>query len=116
LLKRLRGLLKSIIKEAKQRREIFNNLPEHLKEIKKFLKSLDEDCRVFLFGSVARGEHTFVSDIDVLILTKLKPNFVISELRKKGFREPFEYCSKFLEIHLIHQTRKLRKTQELYHL
>jgi len=80
-----------LIKEAKQRREIFNTLPEHLREIKKFLKSLDKECRVFLFGSVARGEHTFVSDIDVLVLTKLKPNFVISELRKKGFREPFEF-------------------------
>lgn len=84
-------MLRNIINEAKQRREIFNNLPKHLKEIKKFLKGLDEDCRVFLFGSVARGEHTLVSDVDVLILTKLKPNFIISELRKKGFREPFEF-------------------------
>ena len=80
-----------MIKEAKRREKIFKNLSFHLKNLKRFLKKIDRRCRIFLFGSVAKNEHVLSSDIDILILTSLKPNEVIAELRKTGFDEPFEF-------------------------
>ncbi len=55
------------------------------------MSKADEEPRVFLFGSVAREEYVLTSDIDILILTKLKPCEVIAKLRKEGFDEPFEF-------------------------
>jgi len=80
-----------LVKEAERRREVFKNLQKILEEIKKTLIDMDKESRVFLFGSVARGEYALTSDIDVLILTKLKPSEVIARLREKGFDEPFEF-------------------------
>lgn len=80
-----------LIREAARREEVFKNLPELLKRIKKMMGEADKESRVFLFGSVARDEHGLTSDIDILILTKLKPCEVIAKLRKEGFDEPFEF-------------------------
>ena len=41
--------------------------------------------------SVAAGDYTLASDVDVLILTNLKPSYVIAVLRGCGFEEPFEF-------------------------
>lgn len=79
------------IREAIRREEVFKNLPKLLKEIKKILNEMDKESRVFLFGSVVKDEYVLISDIDVLILTKLKPNEVIAKLRKEKFDEPFEF-------------------------
>lgn len=79
------------IKEAKRRKEVFESLDRYLKELKERMRELDEDSKVFLFGSVARDEHVLMSDIDVLILTRLKPSLVIANLRKLGFEDPFEF-------------------------
>ncbi|MEM3677821.1 MAG: nucleotidyltransferase domain-containing protein [Candidatus Bathyarchaeia archaeon] len=77
--------------EARRRREIFKNLPTHLKELSMFLKKMDGGSRIFLFGSAARGDHVLMSDVDILIKTKLKPKEVIAKLRSEGFDEPFEF-------------------------
>ncbi|MEM2928127.1 MAG: nucleotidyltransferase domain-containing protein [Nitrososphaerota archaeon] len=79
------------IREAFKREEAFKNLPKLLKEIKKILNEMDKESKIFLFGSVAKNEYVLISDIDVLILTKLKPNEVIAKLRKEGFDELFEF-------------------------
>ena len=39
-------------------------------EVKKILRQIDPDARVFLFGSVVRGQYTALSDIDVLVVTE----------------------------------------------
>lgn len=52
---------------------------------------MDKKSKVFLFGSVIKNKYVLTSDIDILILTKLKPNEVIAKLRKEGFNEPFEF-------------------------
>jgi predicted nucleotidyltransferase len=80
-----------LVKEAKRRREVFRNLQKILEEIKKILINMDKESRVFLFGSVVKEEYALTSDIDVLILTKLKPSEVIARLREKGFDEPLEF-------------------------
>ncbi|QOJ79737.1 nucleotidyltransferase domain-containing protein [Infirmifilum lucidum] len=55
------------------------------------MKRLDSNGKLFLFGSTSRGENTLASDIDILILTSLDPSFVIANLRKAGFDDPFEF-------------------------
>lgn len=80
-----------LIEEARRRELVFKNLPSYLEMLKSEVKKMDEGSRVFLFGSVARGEHALTSDIDVLILTDLKPSEVIAKLRRAGFDEPFEF-------------------------
>ncbi|MGQ9597490.1 MAG: nucleotidyltransferase domain-containing protein [Thermoproteota archaeon] len=59
--------------------------------MKKILHEADGESKVFLFGSVAKKEYVLTSDIDILIITKLKPSEVIAKLRKEGFDEPFKF-------------------------
>lgn len=80
-----------MIREAARRREVFGNMPKLLKKMKKILSEADRGSRIFLFGSVVKKEYVLTSDIDVLIVTKLKPSEVIAKLRKEGFDEPFEF-------------------------
>jgi len=81
---------KLLVKEALRRQEIFKNLDKYLEVIKSTVKSLDKNAEVYLFGSVAEGEHLYSSDIDILVVTNLNPAVVISELWKKGIKDPFE--------------------------
>ena len=39
---------------------------------------------------MAGGKYNLSSDIDLLVVTDLKPEVVIAELWKKGVKEPFE--------------------------
>lgn len=80
-----------LVREARRRREIFQNLQHHLQKIKEAVKQLDNEARLYLFGSAARGDHIYASDVDILIVTKLHPAHVIADLRKLGFDEPFEF-------------------------
>jgi len=80
-----------LVKEARRRKEIFENLSTYLIKIKETIKSMDGNGKLFLFGSTARGENILTSDIDVLILTSLNPSLVIATLRQAGFDDPFEF-------------------------
>jgi predicted nucleotidyltransferase len=92
LLRRLSGLLDELlVREARRRLLVFRDLWKYLVEIKGVVVGLDAGARVFLFGSVAAGDYTFASDVDVLIVTDLKPSYVIAVLRRCGFEEPFEF-------------------------
>ncbi|MEM2940138.1 MAG: nucleotidyltransferase domain-containing protein [Thermoproteota archaeon] len=90
-----------LIREAARRREVFENLLKLLKKMKELLNEADRESKFFLFGSIVKNRYVLTSDIDVLILTKLKPSEVIAKLRKEGFDEPFEFhvvmkrCSSF---------------------
>ncbi len=53
-----------------------NRLLEYLKnyldvgiEVKKILRQIDPDVRVYIFGSAVRGQYTALSDIDILVVT-----------------------------------------------
>ncbi|MEM2981060.1 MAG: nucleotidyltransferase domain-containing protein [Thermoproteota archaeon] len=80
-----------LIREAARRIEVFENLLKLLKKMKELLNEADRESKFFLFGSVVKNKYVLTSDIDVLILTKLKPSEVIAKLRKEGFDEPFEF-------------------------
>jgi len=87
-----------------ERKEILKNARQYVKLIKEIcVKKIDPDCRVILFGSIARGNYRIDSDIDVLIITEKGKSAwdkaVISSLIKEkiGFGDP-------LELHVV--TRK----------
>ena len=79
-----------LVERALMRREAFRKLNERLKTIRDVVHKLDPKAEVFLFGSVAEGKHNYSSDIDVLVVTRLSPAKVLSELWKAGIKEPFE--------------------------
>ena len=53
----------------------FQNLKrEYIKvarRVKGIVHSIDPDAKVYVFGSVVRGEATAMSDIDILVVTKM---------------------------------------------
>ena len=53
----------------------FQNLKrEYIKvarRVKGIVHSIDPDAKVYVFGSVVRGEATALSDIDILVVTKM---------------------------------------------
>lgn len=63
-------LIDILAEEARERRRAFEALEAKLDEIKDAVKRCDQAAEVYLFGSVARGDSTFGSDIDVLIITE----------------------------------------------
>jgi predicted nucleotidyltransferase len=79
-----------LVKTALKRQEAFRNLAKHLKTIKKTVCELDPEAETYMFGSVAEKKHNYSSDIDILIITKMHPAKIHSELWKAGIREPFE--------------------------
>ena len=96
---------------AHQRQEVFNNLPKYLEIIKKTACNLDSKAEIYLFGSVATQEHNYSSDIDILIMTKLRPAKVFAELWKAGIEEPFE-----IHVHTREEAEFFRRTAKLVKL
>ena len=79
-----------LVKTALKRQEAFRNLTKHLKTIKKKVNELDPHAEAYIFGSVTDKKHNYSSDIDILIITRLHPAQIHSELWKVGIKEPFE--------------------------
>lgn len=53
--------------------EILNYLKNYrhvARRVKEIVSSMDPEARVFVFGSVVKGEYTASSDIDILIVSK----------------------------------------------
>jgi|YelNatPaOPRAMG01_1025707.scaffolds.fasta_scaffold122323_2 predicted nucleotidyltransferase len=81
---------KILIENAIKRQKAFKNLEKNLQTIKKTVNKLDPNAEIYLFGSVAEKRHNYSSDIDILIITTVKPAIVHAELWKSGIKEPFE--------------------------
>jgi len=79
-----------LVKTALKRQEAFRNLAKNLKTIKRTVHELDPEAEAYVFGSVLEKEHNYSSDIDILIITRLHPAKIHSELWKAGIKEPFE--------------------------
>lgn len=79
-----------LVKTALKRQEAFNNLPKHLRTIKKTVRGLDPEAKIYLFGSAGSKEHNYSSDIDILVVTNLHPARIHADLWKAGIKEPFE--------------------------
>jgi len=79
-----------LVEAALERQKIFRNLGKYLDMLKVTVNRLDSSAEVYLFGSVAEGDYTFSSDVDVLVVTRLDPARMHLELWKSGIKEPFE--------------------------
>jgi len=79
-----------LVKEAKRRAEIFNNLEKYLRRVVDVVIGLDGEAEVYIFGSVVEGRHLLSSDIDILVVTRVKPGEVLAALWDAGIKDPFE--------------------------
>ena len=85
-------------KEKWERRiEMLRNARRYLRIMREAcIREISPECRIFLFGSVARGDYRFDSDIDVLVVVPgLKDEWDrsrVSTLLHKvvNAQEPFE--------------------------
>jgi predicted nucleotidyltransferase len=97
-----------IVQTALERQEAFRSLTKHLKTIKQTARKLDSKAETYLFGSVAEKKHNYSSDIDILIVTKLRPERVLAELWNAGIEEPFE-----VHVHTTKEAEFFKKTATL---
>ena len=70
---------------------------DYVREIKRIcVEEFDRNCRVVLFGSVARGDFRVDSDVDVLIITELaediwkRAEIALKIQERLGFGDPIE--------------------------
>jgi len=82
-----------IVAEALRRREILDNLQTYLRRLKETALKVDPEAKIYLFGSVAEGKHTYSSDVDVLIITERDRLEMFRALLAEEF-------IKFFEIHV----------------
>ncbi|RLG82574.1 MAG: nucleotidyltransferase domain-containing protein [Thermoprotei archaeon] len=90
-----------ILKYAAKRREVFKNLDKYLAKIKKIVKKIDPYAKIYLFGSVAEGNYILSSDIDILIITDVPREKILTELWRNGISDPFEihvYTVEYLDL------------------
>jgi len=68
----------------------FKTRDQYLCIIYTIAKKIDPLAKVYLFGSVAQGTYLLSSDIDILIISRVKPEIIISRLWREGIEDPFE--------------------------
>jgi predicted nucleotidyltransferase len=82
-----------------QEAEVHDNLDAYLNKLTRLLRRLDPEARAYLVGSVARGESTYSSDVDVLIVTGMDPGAVIAALRSADIPD-------VIELHVVEPDRE----------
>ena len=75
----------------KLKKEAFGNLHYYLAKIKETVLSVDQNTKVYLFGSVATGDYNMASDIDILIVSSRDRNIIQNALDKENLGFPFEF-------------------------
>ena len=88
------GMVKEIFEE---RKKYFENLDIYLKEILNLVRSILPSARIYLFGSVVKGNYAIgLSDIDIAIVSeefenKEKKLEILDILLQRFFDSPFEF-------------------------
>lgn len=87
-----------LIERATRRKKYFRRRQHYLRQIKQLMKRKVPDAKVYLFGSVARGDFWINSDIDVLIVSPSMPKQTMERSRISaevhsaiGHGSPFEF-------------------------
>ncbi len=95
----------------KRNEEFFMRAEDIAKKIKERARDLLGDCRVFIVGSYARGEHTLSSDLDILIVCDSIPEKYsfewYSSVVRKLTNDPR------VNVHLLNP-RRLKELEALY--
>ena len=76
---------------VKLKKEVFGNLHYYLAKIKETVLSVDQNTKVYLFGSVAIGDYNMASDIDLLIVSSMDRNVIQNALDRENLGFPFEF-------------------------
>jgi len=92
-------LVDLLLEEKREKEKYFKEPEKYVKKIKKKAKEILKKVRVFLFGSIVRGDFLFSSDIDVLVVSdnfkeEEKGKIIAQLLNEVGFFSPFQ-------IHLV---------------
>ena len=74
---------------------LISNYLEVVKKIKEIVRRLDPHARVYVFGSVVKGEYTGASDIDVLVIISKK------DLKYKIMVEAYKCTEAPIELHVV---------------
>ncbi len=74
-----------------KKKQIFDNLDANLGQIKTILLKNDPDGKLYLFGSMVKGNANMASDIDLLIVTASSKNKILEDLDRNNLRFPFEF-------------------------
>lgn len=84
------------------RKRYFENYLEIGKKIKEIAKELlrDKKVRVLIFGSVAKGTFSPLSDLDILIISKKVKEKKVAKLRVK-IKEGLKDFSAPIELHVV---------------
>ena len=75
----------------KLKKDVFNNLHFYLDKIKEAVLRVDQNSKVYLFGSIVTGNYNMASDIDILIVTSVDRNIIQNALDKENLGFPFEF-------------------------
>ncbi|MBC7091544.1 MAG: nucleotidyltransferase domain-containing protein [Nitrososphaeria archaeon] len=73
-------------------------LKRHMKiayEVKKIIKEIDSNAKVYVFGSTVRGKYTASSDIDMLVVTEK-----IEEKNRMAV-EVYKHVEAPVELHIV---------------
>ena len=99
----MKSLVDILIERKKEKEKYFKNYLKYAKLIKKLALKELKTAKVYLFGSIVKGNFLPTSDIDILIVSKNTPKNVRERakiqakiLKKIGIGSPFE-------IHLINE-------------
>ncbi len=91
----MKTLTDILLEEAKENKKYFCDYLKYLKIVKEEVNKILKGAKVYVFGSVVKGNFNFASDIDVLIvcenLDPSKRTLIKTLIYKKiGFFSPFE--------------------------
>ena len=93
-------IVKELLKEREERIRIFKNYMEYAKVVKKIAQELLGDAKVYVFGSVVKGDyHPILSDIDVAVVTSCRDRRKRLELKAKVAR----LFGDIFEIHVLNE-------------
>lgn len=90
-------IVDELLKEREGRLKIFREYLKYAKRIKEVAQEMLGDAKVYVFGSVVRGDyHPMLSDIDVAVVTKCKDRRKHLEFKVRVAR-----ISDVFEIHVL---------------
>ncbi len=88
----------ALASSARDRLKWLRNYVKAARKVKRIAEGLFGNARVFVFGSVVRGDYTAASDIDVLVVLSESPEPTkAAELRARVY---FEMPDAPVEVHI----------------
>ncbi len=89
------------LEHAARRRRVLENWRAYVEAICREVRRYLEDARVLVFGSVARGDWSIDSDVDVLVISEAVPEDPLERARiSVAVKEALDDPAAPIELHL----------------